>query len=581
MRTLLALSRSLPRTLPHALAFIVLLTAAAQAKDPIINYKTRFLPEIAANGMVASPEKLAAEVGIEIMREGGNAVDAAVATGFALAVTYPRAGNLGGGGFMMIHLAEDNQQRFIDYRETAPAAAGNDLFLDETGEIDRAREFFSHQAAGVPGTVAGMIYALENYGTMSLKQVLKPAIDLAARGFPVSWALDYEIASRQNKLLEDPESRQIFFQEDGSRHPVGSQWQQPLLAKTLKRIQKQGHAGFYEGETADLIVANMEANAGLITHQDLKSYKVVERDVIRGYYDDYTIVAPPPPSSGGTHIIQILNILEGYDLQAWGHNSAAYLHHLAEAMKLAYADRSRYMGDPAYTQIPVQQLIDKAYATQLRNRIKPNQVTPSADIKPGEALAESSDTTHFTVADSMGNVVANTYTLNFSFGNHKAVPGTGFLLNNEMADFAAKPGSPNAFGLIESRANAIEPGKRPLSSMTPIMVFKDGQPWLATGSPGGSTIITAVLQTILNAMEFDMNMATASAESRIHHQWMPDQLQLESGISPDTIRLLESWGHSLSLRERTLGRTQSIMIQEGLFYGATDTRRQGGWVATY
>ncbi len=398
----------------------------------------------------------------------------------------------------------------------------------------------------------------------------------------MSFALDSEIASRESRLQQDPEALRIFFREDGSRHPVGELFRQPDLAWTLKQIRKRGRDGFYKGAVAERIVADMQANDGLISREDLAGYQVVERAPVRGSYRGYEIVSTPPPSSGGTHIIQMLNILEGYNPQQWGHNSAAYLHHLAEAMKLAYADRSRYLGDPDYTDVPVAELTDKAYATRLRERIDPNRATPSSAIQPGIDLGyESSDTTHFTVADSHGNVVSNTYTLNFSFGSHIAVPGTGMLLNNEMADFAAKPGYPNAFKLIESEANRIEGGKRPLSSMTPTMVFRDGKPWLATGSPGGSIIITAVLQTIINAMEFDMNIASAAAAARVHHQWMPDQLRVERGISPDTRRLLEAMGHTLVDTRRTLGRTQSIMLDDGLLYGATDMRRPGGWVAGY
>ncbi|MDJ0879255.1 MAG: gamma-glutamyltransferase [Halieaceae bacterium] len=570
---------SLLRTL---FLFLIVGAVPAQGQEPILNFENRFLPKVARHGMVAGPERLAAEIGVDILRQGGNAVDAAVATGFALAVTYPRAGNIGGGGFMLIHLAEENRQTLVDYREVAPASAHRDLFLKEDGEVDRGREFFSHQSAGVPGSVAGLIHALETYGTMPLKKVIQPAIELADKGFPVTFALDSEIASRESRLRKDPEALRIFFREDGSRHPVGEVFRQPELAWTLKQIRKRGRDGFYRGEVAERIVANMEANDGLISREDLAGYQVVEREPVRGSYRGYDIVATPPPSSGGTHIIQMLNILEGFDPQQWGHNSAAYLHHLTEAMKLAYADRSRYLGDPDYTEVPVDALIDKAYAARLREFIKPEQATPSAAIQPGIALGyESSDTTHYTVADRYGNVVSNTYTLNFSFGSHIAVPGTGMLLNNEMADFAAKPGVPNAFRLIESEANRIEGGKRPLSSMTPTMVFRDGKPWLATGSPGGSIIITAVLQTIINAMEFEMNIASAAAAPRVHHQWMPDQLRIERGISPDTRRLLEAMGHEVIDTKRTLGRTQSIMLDDGLLYGATDGRRPGGWVAGY
>jgi gamma-glutamyltranspeptidase/glutathione hydrolase len=562
--------------------FLIVFAVSVQGQEPILNFQNRFLPEMARNGMIASPEKLAAEAGLEILRQGGNAIDAAVATGFALAVTYPRAGNLGGGGFMLVHLEQEDRQVFIDYRETAPVAAHRDMFVNAEGEVDRQLEFFSHQSAGVPGSVAGLVHALEKYGTMSLKQVIQPAIELADRGFPVTFALDSELAAREERLLQNDEAKRLFFREDGSRLPVGDTLRQPELAWTLKQIRKHGSAGFYEGAVAQRIVDDMEANGGLITLEDLAGYRVVEREPVRGQFREFEIVSAPPPSSGGVHIVQILNILEGYPLGEWGHNSAAYLHHMAEAMKLAYADRSRYLGDPAYTDVPVDRLTEKAYANRLREQIRADRATPAESIRPGASIArESRDTTHFTVADARGNVVSNTYTLNFSFGSHIAVPGTGMLLNNEMADFAAQPGTPNAFKLVEGEANSIQGGKRPLSSMSPTIIFRDGEPWLATGSPGGSRIITAVLQTVINAMAFDMNIASAAAAPRVHHQWLPDVLLLEQGISIDTRRLLEAKGHTLGDTRRTIGRTQSIVLDDGLLYGATDTRRPGGWVAGY
>ena len=557
-------------------------SSGATNQPPIIDYQERFLPTVARNGMVAGPERLAAEVGTRIMREGGNAVDAAVATGFALAVTYPRAGNLAGGGFMLIHLADQNRQTLIDYRETAPAAAGRDLFLNNQGEVDQMREYFSHQSAGIPGTVAGMLYALEKYGSMSREQVLAPAIALAEQGMAVTFALNYEINARAEQLRKNPEALRLFFKPDGTLHPIGDTWRQPDLAWTLRQIQKKGKAGFYGGEVAQRILAEMKAGDGLITADDLAGYRTVERAVVRGRFREFEIVSTPPPSSGGVHIVQMLNILEGFELAKMGHNSAAYLHHLTESMKLAYADRSLYLGDPDFVDVPVAQLIDKTYAAQQRQLIDPARATPSATIAAGKLLpGGSTDTTHYTVADKHGNVVSNTYTLNFSFGSHIAVPGTGMLLNNEMADFAASPGKANAYGLVQGEANKIEPGKRPLSSMSPTMVFRDGKPWLATGSPGGSVIITTVLQTIINAMEFDMNVATAAASARVHHQWMPDTLRLENGISPDTITLLQAMGHPVKTDNRTLGRTQSIMLEKGWLLGATDTRRPGGWVAGY
>ncbi|MDG2046150.1 MAG: gamma-glutamyltransferase [Halioglobus sp.] len=549
---------------------------------PIIDYKERFLPVIARNGMVVGPEQLAAEVGANILRNGGNAIDAAVATGFALAVTYPRAGNLAGGGFMLIHLADDDRETLIDYRETAPAAASRDMFLDDAGNLDRQREYFSLQSAGVPGTVAGMLYALEKYGTLTREQALAPAIALARDGIRVSYSLFFEISASARNLHKNGAAKRQFFQPDGSSYAIGEIWRQPDLAWTLSEISEEGLNGFYGGEVAQLITTEMESGGGLITAQDLADYRVVERQPVRGTYKDFEIVSTPPPSSGGVHIVQMLNILEGYDLQAMGHNSADYLHHLTESMKLAYADRSVYLADPDFIDVPVTELIDKGYAQQQRSRIDSGLATPSEDIAPGKLLgSESTETTHYSVADRFGNVVSNTYTLNFSFGSGIVVPGTGMLLNNEMADFASSPGSANAYGLVQGEANKIEPGKRPLSSMSPTIVFRAGEPWLATGSPGGSVIISTVLQTTLNAMVFDMNIATAAAEPRIHHQWMPDELRMEEGFSLDTIRLLQAMGQNVDMANRTTGRTNSIMLDEGWLFGASDTRRPGGWVASY
>ncbi len=549
---------------------------------PIIDYRERFLPVVARQGMVVGTEQLAAEVGLHILQQGGNAVDAAVATGFALAVTYPRAGNLAGGGFMLIHLAEENRQVFIDYRETAPAAASRDMFLDERGEVDQQLAYGSHRSAGVPGTVAGLLHALDRYGSLSRQQVLAPAIALARDGFPVSFSLNYEVTARGQRLRENPEARRLFFRPDGQVYDIGETWRQPELAWTLEQIARDGADGFYRGEVARRIAAEMTAGDGLITLQDLADYRVVERKPVRGRFRGLEVVSAPPPSSGGIHILQMLNILDGFDLAGMGHNSAAYLHHLTESMKLAFADRSRYLGDPDFVDVPVARLIDPAYAARQRALIKPDRATPAGAILPGAALApESNDTTHFNVADRHGNVVSNTYTLNASFGSAIAVPGTGMLLNNEMPDFASRPGEPNLFGLVQGEAHAIAPGKRPVSSMSPTIVFRDGRPWLATGSPGGPRIINVVLQVLLNTIVFDMNVATAGAEPRIHHQWLPDVTLLEQGISPDTVRLLQAMGHNVEQSDRTFGRAQSIVFENGLLYGATDTRRPQGWVAGY
>ena len=552
----------------------------ASSEAPLIDFRSRFVPIAASGNMVVGPERLASEAGLIMLNQGGNAIDAAVATGFALAVTLPRAGNIGGGGFMLVHLAAENRNVFIDYREMAPAAATRDMFLTPEGEVDKRLAYFSHKASGVPGTVAGLIHALEQYGTLPLETVIQPAIDLAANGFTMDITLHQNLSARAERLAQDPETKRIFLREGGEAPAIGSLFKQPDLAGTLQRIADKGLEGFYAGKTAELIASDMAANDGLITQEDLASYVAVERTPVTGQFRGYDIVSAPPPSSGGIHVIQMLNILEPYPLETWGHNSAQYLHHVIEAMKLAYADRSEHLGDPDRMEAPIDFLLAKDYATTRRGIINSAQATASAKIAAGVMPApESPDTTHYSVADSAGNVVSNTYTLNFSFGSHITIPGTGILMNNEMDDFAARPGFPNAYGLVQGEKNSVAPGRRPLSSMTPTLIFRDGEPWLATGSPGGSLIITAVMQTVLNAMTFDMNIAEAAAAPRIHHQWMPDRVLIEPGISRDTLDILEGMGHNIETTRRTLGRTNSIQLDGPWRYGYSDLRRPGGHVA--
>lgn len=552
----------------------------ASSEAPLIDFRSRFVPVAASGNMVVGPERLASEAGLIMLNQGGNAIDAAVATGFALAVTLPRAGNIGGGGFMLVHLAAENRNVFIDYREMAPAAATRDMFLTPEGEVDKRLAYFSHKASGVPGTVAGLIHALEQYGTLPLETVIQPAIDLAANGFTMDITLHQNLSARAERLAQDPETKRIFLREGGKAPAIGSLFKQPDLAGTLQRIADKGLEGFYAGKTAELIASDMAANDGLITQEDLASYVAVERTPVTGQFRGYDIVSAPPPSSGGIHVIQMLNILEPYPLETWGHNSAQYLHHVIEAMKLAYADRSEHLGDPDRMDAPIDFLLAKDYATTRRGIINSAQATASAKIAAGVMPApESPDTTHYSVADSAGNVVSNTYTLNFSFGSHITIPGTGILMNNEMDDFAARPGFPNAYGLVQGEKNSVAPGRRPLSSMTPTLIFRDGEPWLATGSPGGSLIITAVMQTVLNAMTFDMNIAEAAAAPRIHHQWMPDRVLIEPGISRDTLDILEGMGHNIETTRRTLGRTNSIQLDGPWRYGYSDLRRPGGHVA--
>ncbi len=540
----------------------------------LVNFEYPHHPIMSRGGMVSTQDRIAAEVGAEILAKGGNAVDAAVATGFALAVTHPQAGNLGGGGFMLVYLADTQKTIAIDFREMAPAGATRDMYLNAQGDVDNDRAQYSHLSAGVPGTVMGLLEALERYGTMDRKSVLAPAIKLAASGFEVPFALADSLSRYEESLSADPSSVAYFV---GLKQ--GSLWKQKDLAKSLKRISKLGVKGFYEGKTADLIVAEMEEGGGLITHQDLLNYKAVIREPIKGNYKDYGVNAMSPPSSGGVHIVQMLNILSGYDLKADGHNSAAYLHKLIESMRRAYADRSKYLGDPDFFDVPVQALIDPAYADRLRDDIDLSKSSRSSDILPGAQLPyEAPSTTHYSVIDKEGNAVSVTYTLNFTYGSGYSVDGAGFLLNNEMDDFSAKPGSPNGYGLIGGEANKIEPQKRPLSSMTPVIVVKDGKAVLATGSPGGSTIITAVMQVVLNVIEWDMNLAEATHRPRIHHQWLPDTVTVEPGLSRDTLNILTNMGHNIKRDGAggyvtdTLGRVNSVAMGEGVTLGAADPR---------
>jgi gamma-glutamyltranspeptidase/glutathione hydrolase len=570
------------------LAFLIItspMRSLAQGEGqggPLIDYGTRFIPAIASRGMVSGPEKLASEAGLAMLKKGGNAIDAAVATGFALAVTLPRAGNIAGGGFMLVHLADANEQVFIDYREMAPAAASRDMFLNEDGTVNKRKAYNSVSAAGIPGTVAGLIHALEKYGTLDLKTVMQPAIDLAEKGFAVPAALHLNLRSAAKRLGRNEEANRVYLGGVGTAPAMGALFKQPDLAATLKRVRDEGFDGFYKGKTAALIAAEMQRGGGVMNADDLASYRAIERKPVRASFRGYDIVSAPPPSSGGVHVSQILKLLEPYPIEDMGHNSAAYLHLLIESMKLAYADRSEYLGDPDRTTIPIATLTSEPYLKKRRVLIKDDEATPSEIIKPGDVDDyESTETTHFAVVDQFGNVVTNTYTINFSFGSGIVVPGTGMLLNNEMDDFAAKPGFPNGYGLVQGEANAVSAGSRPLSSMTPTLVFKEGKPWVATGSPGGSRIITAVAQTLLNLMAFDMTLGMATSSPRIHHQWMPDMAMVEPGISEDTIRILEKSKHKILRSNSTIGRVNSVQIEDGWFYGYADPRRPGGHVATW
>ena len=538
-------------------------------------------PAFSKNGMVATQEAIATKVGVQILKQGGNAVDAAVAIGFTMAVTLPQAGNLGGGGFMIAHIAKTGETVAIDYREMAPALATQDMHLDENGNPVSERSQFIHLAVGVPGTVAGLSYALKKYGTLTLKQVMSPAIHLAEKGFHVTVPLADSFKKHKKALLRWPETTKIFFKPDGSFYEPGDLLVQKDLAVSLKQIAKEGPRAFYQGAIAEKLAAEMKSHDGLITLADLQNYRVVRREPVRGTYRGYEIVSMPPPSSGGIHLIQMLNILEGYPLRSLGAGNAETLHLLAETMKLAYADRSQHLGDPKFWKVPVRGLTSKTYAENLKKLIQADKAQPSKEILPGDPSPyESPETTHFSVMDGAGNAVTNTYTLNFGYGTGIVAKGTGILLNNQMDDFSSKPGVPNAYGLVGGEANAIQPMKRPLSSMTPTLVFKAGKPILATGSPGGSRIITSTLQFLLNVLDHRMDIETATRAPRIHHQWLPDWLEMEPGFKPETLLALAEKGH-LVVETKPFGSTQSILRTKKGFYGASDQRRPGALAQGY
>jgi gamma-glutamyltranspeptidase/glutathione hydrolase len=530
--------------------------------------------------MVASVSEIASRLGVDILKRGGNAVDAAVAVGLALAVVWPSAGNLGGGGFMVIRLA-NGKATAIDYREMGPAAAHRNVYLDEKGEYIKESSTYGHRAAGVPGTVAGLAFALEKYGTMKWAEVAEPARQLAANGFPVWYQLERSLQGASQQLARHPETRRIFLR-DGRPYETGEIFKQPELAATFERLIKHGPREFYEGKTAELIEASMRrAGNGRpwMTVEDLKNYKVVEREPLRATYRGYEIITMPPPSSGGVAMIQMLNILERYDLKTMGAGSSQAIHLMVEAMRRAFADRAHYLGDPDFVKVPVAALTSRAYADRLAATINLQRASTSQEVRHGQLLPhESEETTHFTIVDKEGNVVANTYTLNDSYGNKITVEGAGFLLNNEMDDFAPKPGSPNAYGLIQGEANAVAARKRPLSSMTPTIVLKDGKLYFAVGSPGGPTIINTVTQVLINIIDHGMNIQQAIDWPRVHHQWMPDQIVYEPfGLAPDVIKALQKMGHKFVDRPRYMGDAEAIMIEEktGLRLGASDPRLDG------
>ena len=537
---------------------------------------------VARNGMVVTQESRAARIGVEILDRGGNAVDAAVAVGFAMAVTYPRAGNIGGGGFMVIHLAKDSRDIAIDYRETAPAAATPTMFLDAKGEPDPAKSRDSGLSVGVPGTVAGLVLAQRKYGSgkLSLADLIAPAIRLASQGFPVEDDIADSLPRARDRLARWPSSSGILLKNGGDPLQAGDRLIQFDLADTLQAIAQDGPAAFYQGRIAGEIVAAVRAAGGIMTADDLKNYRAIERVAVRGNYRGYDIVSMPPPSSGGVHLIEMLNILEGYDLAKLGRGEQA-LHYEIEAMKRAYADRAVFMGDPDAVKIPVAGLISKKYAAALRAGIG-DKATPAAEIRAGKpADFEGHNTTHFSVIDRDGNAVSNTYTLNFSYGLGLIADGTGVLLNNELDDFTAKPGTANAYGLVGFNANLPGPGKRPLSSMTPTIVLKDGKPFLITGSPGGSRIISAVLQVITNVIDFHMPIGKAVTAPRLHNQWQPDETFVEPGFAPKVLDALTARGHKIVATRPFTSANSIEVMTDGHVVGAADTRTRGALAAGY
>lgn len=539
--------------------------------------------------MVVAQEGLATDVGVAVLKSGGNAIDAAVAVGFALAVTHPFAGNIGGGGFMTIRMA-DGRTTFIDFRERAPGKSTRDMYLDAAGKPTRD-SIQGWRSSGVPGSVRGFDLALSKYGRKKWADVMAPAIELASNGFLVSYSLAESLHSRS--LSRSPESKRIY-QKDGAFYDVDETIKLPELAATLTRIAKNGANEFYEGETARKFAAEMAKNGGLITLADLKDYKAIERKPLVGKYKNYEIITAPPPSSGGVGMLQVLGMIEGSGYEKTGFGSAAAIAYVAEAMQRFHADKSEYLGDPDFFKVPITGLLDPAYIKKRRETIDPDHATPSDQIKPGKPTgSESSETTHYSVVDAEGNAVAVTYTLNGGYGNGITVPGLGFLLNNEMDDFAAKPGAANMFGLVQGEANTIRPGKRPLSSMTPTIILRDGKLFMTVGAPGGSRIVNAVTEVFLNVVDFGMNVQDAVDAPRFHHQWQPDILYLEKGFSPDTIELLRQRGfHPTTTEPRQAGdspsttgaerardvgvaRVEAIVIDGGWLQGGSDGRAVG------
>lgn len=549
--------------------FAISITLSFGAANPPIQDRT-------GTGLVLSSHELANKIGKEVLDKGGNAIDAAVAVGYALAVVHPAAGNIGGGGFAVIHLA-NGENTTLDFREMAPLKASRDMYLDSKGEIIKDASTIGYLAAGVPGTVKGMSAMLDRYGTMKLKDLMAPAIKLAEKGYLINDRQEQTMLEAKDMFKEFPNSSKYFLKKDGSTYKSGDLFVQKDLAKTLKLIAKEGPDAFYKGKIADLIAADMAKNKGIITKEDLAQYQAIWRKPVEGTYRGYDIISMSPPSSGGAHIIEILNIMENANIENLGFASSKTLHIMAEAMRQAYADRSEYMGDPDFVKIPLDKLTSKEYAKEIYAKIPKDKALPSSKVKPGLGqIHEGHNTTHYSVLDSKGNAVSITYTINASYGSGATVEGAGFLLNDEMDDFSIKPGVPNLYGLVGGEANAIEPKKRPLSSMSPTIILKDGKVFMVVGSPGGSRIITTVLQVISNVIDHKMDISTAVESPRFHMQWLPDEIRTEPfGIIKDVQNNLEKMGYKIT-KEPYMGDVNAIMVdpKTGKIIGSMDTRKE-------
>lgn len=557
----------------------------------------------AKNGMVVTSQYLASQVGTDILKMGGNAVDAAVAVGYAQAVVNPCCGNIGGGGFMTIHLA-DGTDTFINFRETAPAAASADMYLDKEGKVTKDASLYGYLAAGVPGTVLGMDSAQQKYGKLTRQQVMAPAIKLAREGFILTRADTDILDTTVKRFRQDPESARIFLRQNGEALQPGDRLIQADLAETLTAISEKGPDAFYQGKIPQAVEAAAKKGGGILTAADFANYKITETAPITCSYRGYKFVSSPPPSSGGVTLCETLNVLEGYDLKSMGYNSAAYIHTLTEAMRHAYMDRNTFLGDPEFVKNPIDHLLSKSYAADIRKQIVANKATPSVEVQPGMQPHEKPETTHYSIVDHEGNAVSTTYTVNGRFGAVVIAPGTGFFLNDEMDDFTVKVGEQNMYGLVQGATNSIAPGKRPLSSMSPTLVTKDGKTFMVLGSPGGSRIITITLQTALNVIDHGMAPQEAVDAPRIHHQWLPDEVYYEQrGVSADSLNLLKTMGYKM-VEQNPWGAAELILVglagvegvspansgndsavsgkvREGYLYGANDVRRPAGAAIGY